>query len=81
MTSENGFNEYKRMMLAEIEANQKFREETRGMFKEVNNQFREVHTQLTEIHMERRLGKWVLGVLVPAIVAVAVTVVFKKFGL
>jgi hypothetical protein len=71
--TDNGWNEYKLLFLAETEENRKFREETR-------NNFQTVNTKLTEISTERRVGKWVLGFILPAVVAALVTGVAKAMG-
>lgn len=70
----NGWAEYRKLFQQELEDNRKFREST-------NQSLDSINMRLAEIGVERRIGKWVLGVGVPALVALAVSIATKMLRL
>ena len=70
----NGWAEYRKLFQQELEDNRRFRETT-------NQSLDSINVRLTEIGVERRIGKWLLGVGVPALVALGVSLASKILGL
>lgn len=72
--TDNGWAEYKHLLLAERDANIAFRKDTRASLEDIRR-------EVAIIKAQRALGAWVLGVAVPAVVAVVVAAGARALGL
>ncbi len=71
---EKSWPEYRLLFEKELEDNRAFRAETRKTLLTISQ-------QMAEIKVERRVGKWLLGVALPAVVAFLVSAAAKRFGM
>lgn len=73
MASENGFTEYKQLILASMEEQKEFR-------KEMERRFDALHTEFIELKTEAKAAKYFGGVALPAVVSLGVAWISRKFG-
>lgn len=91
MADDNGFGEYRRMLLDWHEADVVDRRETAEQLAiyranhdaahlRLDTSLQEIFSTLVEIKSERKIAKWIAGIMVPAIVALVATGAAHSFG-
>jgi hypothetical protein len=73
MASENGFSEYKQLILASMQEQAEFR-------KEMEKRFDSLHTEFVELKTEAKAAKWFGGIALPAVISIGVSWLGRKLG-